>query len=98
MEKEGNIEEGLKNLKSPDEIYSQDTQKVTEDGGGAPAAADLGGTGLTTLASVPGMSTPQLASRGVTGSGDVTEPVKKKKKKSKVLKYKDFLDTLKNDK
>lgn len=39
------------------------------------------------LAAVPGMGAPQLASRGVVGSGDVATP---KKKKSKIKRFKDF--------
>ncbi len=62
---------------------------VEEDGG---AMASLGST--------PGMGAPVLASPGVTGSGDVTEPApgvedeeeKKKKKRTKLMLFSEFLN------
>jgi len=63
------------NLKKFDDYAKEATKlgELTEDG--APA----------TVASVPGMGAPVLASRGVTGSGDVAMgSYKKKKKKTRV--------------
>jgi hypothetical protein len=52
-------------------------RKITEDG--------------EALAAVPGMGAPQLASRGVVGSGDVAGSAKsKKKKKKRILKFNNF--------
>lgn len=63
---------------------------MTEDAP-APAAAPPA-AGLTTLGDVSGMGEPVLASRGVTGSGDVASPpaAKTKKKRKKVKSYVEF--------
>jgi hypothetical protein len=58
--------------------------ELTEEGeGGGPAV------GATSLSSVPGMGSPVLAGRGITGSGDVPSPPAKMKKKKK-KRVKDF--------
>lgn len=59
------------------------SMKMEEDGAAAPAAS-----GLTSLGDVQGMGAPVLASRGVTGSGDVASPPAKKKSKKKSSKKK----------
>jgi hypothetical protein len=90
------VEEGLKNLKTQQEL----TEDAAAGGGvsaaGAPATAAMGADGLATLGNTPGMGAPVLASRGVTGSGDVPSPGedKKKKKKKKVFNFKEFLSNL----
>lgn len=67
---EEKVEESYK-LKGFDNFFSS----VEEDGEGGPVV------GATTLDSVSGMGAPVLAGRGITGSGDVPNPVKKKKTK-----------------
>jgi len=75
-------------------------QELEEDaaaGGGATAGgAAMGDAGFATLSNVPGMGEPSLASRGKDGSGDVASPMVKKKKKKKVLGYKQFLSDIFN--
>lgn len=66
--------------------YGEHTKKeVNEDGEGCAA----GDAGVSDLGSVSGMGEPELASRGVIGSGDVDTSGKKKKKK-KILNFGDF--------
>ena len=57
---------------------------ITEDGDG----------GMATLGSTPGMGAPVLASRGVTGSGDVPSVAIPKKKKKKVKSFDQFLKNI----
>lgn len=59
--------------------------EVNEEGEGGPAPD----SGFGTLDSVSGMGAPELASRGVVGSGDVPSTSKKKKKK-KILSFVQF--------
>lgn len=57
---------------------------LTEDGDG----------GMATLGSVQGMGAPVLASRGITGSGDVPSVAIPKKKKKKVKSFDQFLKNI----
>lgn len=59
-----------------------DNDKVNEDGEGA----------MATLDATPGMGAPTYAGRGTTGSGDVPSGPGKKKKKSKIKNFWDFIN------
>lgn len=86
-----NIAEG-RNIRTQQELEEDAAACGGVTAAGAPATAAMGDAGFATLGNTPGMGAPVLASRGVTGSGDVASPMfKKKKKKKKVLGYKDFL-------
>jgi hypothetical protein len=91
------VNEG-KNIKTQQELEEDAAAGGGVTAGGAAATAAMGDAGFATLGNTPGMGQPQLASRGVTGSGDVASPMFKKKKKKKVLGYKEILSDIFNKK
>lgn len=67
--------------------YDEVKHEVSEDGEGGGPGPD---SGFGTVDSVNGMGAPVLASRGVTGSGDVPSVAPTKKKKRKILSFDKF--------
>lgn len=80
-----------KSMENIKEGYVLKFDELSEEGEGAPVSAPS--AEFTTPDSINGMGAPVLASRGVTGSGDVPNiAVKdnKKKKKKRLLSFADF--------